>query len=127
MRTSDLVALAVALLVPAVCATGCIDGSTCLRNSDCPAADICSIGACILAPIDNGEGGTDEAGAEAGPLPDAGTPAGRDSGVDATLSDAGGDADAATGTGDSGDSGATADDATAFDASTDDASDAAPE
>jgi hypothetical protein len=93
MRTSDLVVAAIALLVPFAIATGgCLDGSTCLRNSDCPAVDICSVGACILAPVDTGEGGTDEGGAEASVVPptDSGTvtPDGGDSGNDATVSDA---------------------------------------
>jgi hypothetical protein len=117
MRTSDIIALAVALLFPVVVTTGCLDGSTCLRTSDCPAADICSVGACILAPVDS-EGGTDEGGAETGIItPDAATPADTGTGVDATLSDAGTDADAdADGASDAGD-GATTDGAPLDDAS----------
>ena len=121
MRTSDLVVAAIALLVPFSIATGgCLDGSTCLRNSDCPAVDICSVGACILAPVDNGEGGTDEGGVDAGvvPVPDSGTvkPDGGDSGSDATVSDAAKD-------GGDGSTDAPTDGPT--DGSTDDAADAA--
>jgi hypothetical protein len=113
MRTSDLVALAVVLVFPALVATGCIDGSTCLRNSDCPSADICSVGACILAPTDS-EGGTDEGGAEASTLVDAAPPADTGTGKDATLSDAdadAGDAGNVGDAGDAGDAGATSNDA----------------
>ena len=99
MQTSRFFGLSVSLLLTvlsAATASGCIDGSTCLRNSDCPAADVCSIGACILAPSD-GEGGLDEGGiVEAGAVAETGTQTDSGSGVDATLSDAGrGDSDAA--------------------------------
>ncbi len=99
MQTSRFFRLSVSLLAAVLCAvtaSGCIDGSTCLRNSDCPAADVCSIGACIVAPSD-GEGGLDEGGVgEAGAIAETGTQSDSSSGVDATLSDAGhGDSDAA--------------------------------
>jgi hypothetical protein len=118
MRTSDLAAFAVALMIPVVVTTGCLDGSTCLRTSDCPAADICSVGACIPAP-DDSEGGTDEGGAETGiTTPEAAPPADTGTGVDATLSDAGADgaSDAGDGASDAGDGATLAD-----------ASDATPE
>jgi hypothetical protein len=60
MRTSDLVFCALFALSP-FCA--CLSGGTCLRNSDCASTDVCSVGACIPAPADDGadasvEGGT---------------------------------------------------------------------
>lgn len=105
MQTSNLALAAILLVIPFGAAAGCLDPGTCIRNSDCPAIDVCSQGACILAPPDNPLDGGDEAGDEAsttydsGSAPDAVSPGDATVGTDAHT-DASGDARAdATDTG----------------------------
>jgi hypothetical protein len=96
MQTSDFAVLAFALAAPVLIVAGCLDGSTCLRNSDCPAIDVCSVGACILAPPDTtDEGGAGEAGTDDGATGnDAAPPGDGETGTDTSASDSGLDADA---------------------------------
>jgi hypothetical protein len=107
MRTSELVAAAVIALLPIALIVGpaCVDPSACLRNSDCPAADICSVGACV-SPSDNADGAVD------GTLSEAASDSGA---ADATVSDSAADASDASadakkdGTADARDTGASRD------------------
>ena len=72
MRTSRLAALFASIAIAASAA--CIEGGKCLRNSDCASADMCSLGACVPRPPE--DGGLDEGGSagDAGvtPTPDTG-------------------------------------------------------
>ena len=56
--------LGVGVALLAVPLGGCLEGGTCLRNSDCASTEVCSIGACIPAPADDGADGAIEGGAE---------------------------------------------------------------
>jgi hypothetical protein len=58
MRIFDVLLLA---LVPL---GGCLNGGTCLRNSDCASTEVCSVGACVVAPKDDAVDGSNEAGDE---------------------------------------------------------------